>query len=169
MTTESMTNPLRAPVGRIGTWTPRLVQAWLAKAADGQQHRPVGSASGALTVWPGIVGDDAVMDDHVMFFEHDGHRPPFDPPVRDAITRTDEVLGWLRWLEPDDARLIWARANGVPWKGIACRFGLSVRTAQRRHAHGLGVVVWRLHRRPIPSTWSRRFLLARVEALSRGK
>ena len=28
-----------------------------------------------------------------------------------AITRMEETLGWLRWLEPQDAKLVWARSS----------------------------------------------------------
>ena len=33
----------------------------------------------------------------------------------------EEALLWLRWLEKDDARIVWLRANGKPWRKI---FGL---------------------------------------------
>jgi hypothetical protein len=89
-------------------------------------------------------------------------------PTPTALSRMHEVLSWLSWLEPDVARLTWARAQGVSWKSVAYRFGLSVRTAQRQRRYALGVILWRLHDRPIPRTWSRQFLLARVAALSRG-
>jgi hypothetical protein len=84
------------------------------------------------------------------------------------VDRVNEVLAWLGWLEPDLARLMWTRAQGTSWKAIAHCLGISVRTAQRQHRYALSIIVWRLHGRRIPGTWSRRFLLDRVAALSRG-
>jgi hypothetical protein len=82
--------------------------------------------------------------------------------------RTYEVLAWLGWLETELARLAWSRARRMSWKTLAHYSGMSVRTAQRQHRYALSIIVWRLHGRPIPGTWSRRFLVDRVVALSRG-
>ena len=53
-------------------------------------------------------------------------------PSPQAISRMEETLTWNRFLEPDEAHLMWARAEGVPWKGICYRFGISRPTAHRR-------------------------------------
>ena len=98
----------------------------------------------------------------------DSNSPALGLPDPNKFSRMREVLTWLDWLEPDVARLMWARAQGVSWKGVAYRFGLSVRTAQRQRRYALGVILWCLHDRHIPRKWSRQFLLARVAALSRG-
>ncbi|MDO5606809.1 MAG: DUF6362 family protein, partial [Paracoccus sp. (in: a-proteobacteria)] len=34
------------------------------------------------------------------------------------IQRMEECLTWLRWLEPDDARIVWMRAEGCRWKQV---------------------------------------------------
>jgi hypothetical protein len=39
---------------------------------------------------------------------------------------------WLRWLEKDDARIVWLRANRKPWQSICWEVGLS-RPAANRH------------------------------------
>ena len=36
----------------------------------------------------------------------------------EAIDRMDEALDWLMWLEPEERRLVWLRAEGLPWKRI---------------------------------------------------
>jgi hypothetical protein len=105
---------------------------------------------------PGLMADTGIQGS--------GFQTSYPQPV----DRVREALRWLGWLDPDLARLTWARAQGVSWKAVAHCFGVSVRTAQRRRSYALGVIVWRLHGRPIPRTWSRQFLLARVVALSRG-
>ena len=70
-------------------------------------------------------------------------------PSPQAISRMEETLTWNRFLEPDEAHLIWARADGTPWKGFCYRFGISRPTAHRRYDYALSVIVWRLNgRRP---------------------
>ena len=50
-------------------------------------------------------------------------------PLRVQSRRMEEALEWLRWLDGDDAKLVWAGCEGMPWKQICCRLGLH---AQRR-------------------------------------
>jgi putative transposase len=69
------------------------------------------------------------------------------------ISLTGPML-WLRWLEVDDARLVWLRANGKPWKPICWELGISRATANRRWRYGLAVMVWRLNGRRVPRTRS---------------
>jgi Domain of unknown function (DUF6362) len=91
-----------------------------------------------------------------------------DSPAADAIQRTREALLWLDWLQLDDARFVWMRAEGRPWKAICCRFGVARATATRRREYLLSVIAWRLNGRPIPTTWSRRYLVGRMKFLSSG-
>ena len=44
----------------------------------------------------------------------------------------EEALLWLRWLERDDARIVWLRAERTPWKPICWEMGISRATANRR-------------------------------------
>lgn len=48
----------------------------------------------------------------------------------------EEALLWLRWLEAEDAKLVWARANRTPWKAICWQFGIARATADRRYWYG---------------------------------
>ena len=59
----------------------------------------------------------------------------------------EEALPWLRWVEPEVAKLVWARAEGAPWKPICWRFAISRATADRRWKYGLSLIVWRLNGR----------------------
>lgn len=52
------------------------------------------------------------------------------------ITEAEEAMLWLRWLEKDDAGLVWLRANGKPWKQICRELGISRATANRRLEYG---------------------------------
>ena len=44
----------------------------------------------------------------------------------------DEALSWLAWLEPEERRLVWLRAEGLPWKRITHRLGIGRTTAWQR-------------------------------------
>ena len=81
------------------------------------------------------------------------------PAGPDAIDRMAEVFPWLGWLAPEDAKLVWARAEGTPWKGICWRFGISRATANRRWQYGLAVIVWRLNGRRVPRKRSASFVI----------
>lgn len=81
------------------------------------------------------------------------------PPSAAAISRMDGTLEWLRWLEPELGKLVWARAEGMPWKPICWRFGVSRATAHRRWVYGLSVIAWRLNGRRVPAKRSRRYVV----------
>ena len=70
---------------------------------------------------------------------------PFGPPHPAAIDRKHEAFGWLSWLEPDEARIVWLRAEDVRWKIIAGRFGMDRSTAWRRWVCALVKVASRLN------------------------
>jgi hypothetical protein len=55
----------------------------------------------------------------------------------EAITRLDEVLTWMPWLEVEERRLVWQRASRVRWKNICWELGCGRITAWRRHQTAL--------------------------------
>jgi hypothetical protein len=81
------------------------------------------------------------------------------PPSPAAITRMEEALLWLRWLEADDAKLVFARADRTPWKAICWQFGIARATAHRRWQYGLSVIAWRLNGRSWPRKRSKQYLV----------
>jgi Domain of unknown function (DUF6362) len=89
-------------------WTPDLVAARLAEAADVLARLPAESARGFYDLWPKLVGEPSRRA-----------RPAEAAP--EAIDRMDEAIGWLMWLEPEERRLVWLRAEGLPWKRITHR------------------------------------------------
>lgn len=120
-------------------WTPKLVAVSLEEAADTLRRLPDPRLQGYWSSWPVIVRD---------FWEAYGWndvrvRP--SPPSPAAIDRMDEVLPWLQWLEPDDARLVWQRANGRPWKLIAYEFGVNRTTAWRRWTFAVILIATKLN------------------------
>jgi hypothetical protein len=61
----------------------------------------------------------------------------------------DETMLWLRWLEIEDAKLVWERAGGRPWKIIAHRWGIDRSTAWRRWTYALVTIAAKLNSRKL--------------------
>ena len=86
-------------------WTPNLVEAYLAEAAETLRRLPPVRVPGYFNTWPPMI---------VEFADRVGQqaepmRLPMPSPA--AVSRMEETLGWLRWLKPEHAKLVWARAE----------------------------------------------------------
>lgn len=44
-------------------------------------------------------------------------------PSGEQITEMEETLSWLDILEPIERKLVWKRANRIPWKVLSYEFG----------------------------------------------
>ena len=140
----------------MADWTPACVEARLHEAADVMARLPEVRVQGYFNLWPKVLHEfsDLVGQEPVRL-----KRPP---PLPDAISRMEETLGWLRWLEADDTKLAWARAERTPWKMICWRFGISRATAHRRWQYVLSLIAWRLNGRKLPTKRSRKYVTAMV-------
>ncbi len=137
-------------------WTPALVEERLVEAAETMRRLPQVRVQGYYNSWPTILRE---FSDRVGEVPQRLRRPPPSPA---AVTRMEKALLWLRWLEADDAKLVWMRAEGARWREICQRFGIARATANRRFEYALCVIVWRLDKRPLPQKWSRNFLVRRA-------
>ena len=136
-------------------WTPATVDARLESAADVFRSLPGVMPQGFFNAWPEYfhsVADKVGQQPQI--------RRPRPSPRQ--ITEAEETLLWLRWLDPDDARLLWLRANRTPWKPICWELGISRATANRRWQYGLAVIVWRLNGKRVPGKQSMEFLVAKT-------
>jgi hypothetical protein len=101
-------------------WTPKMVASRFYEAADTVHRLPNTGLKpqGYKSSWPEFIRDtcDGDNDNTVM---------RLGPPTADAISRMDECLEWLRWLEPEESKLIWLRAERKQWKVIMRHIGLS--------------------------------------------
>jgi Domain of unknown function (DUF6362) len=141
----------------MNIWTVEMVEARLVEAASVMRRLPPSRVPGYFNTWPSMV---------VEFADHVGQQPqPMRPPPPSpaAISRMEEILLWLRWLEVDDAKLVWARADRTQWKAICWQFSISRATANRRWHYALSVIAWRLSGRSVPRKRSRRFVVAMAE------
>lgn len=136
-------------------WTTAQVQDRLELAAGVMRQMPGVMPQGFFNAWPEYFHSFADQVDQ----EPTMRRPRPSPRT---ITEAEEAMLWLRWLEAEDARLVWARAEGMAWKPICWRFGISRATANRRWQYGLAVIVWRLNGKRVPAKRSRAFVVSKA-------
>lgn len=118
--------------------TPLEVEARFEEAAATLRRLPDSRVPGYFNTWPLIVRS---------VYETYGWEPARMPriaPSPAAISRMEETFTWLSWLEPDDARIVWLRAEGVRWKQICWRLGITRTTAWRRWVAALVTISTRL-------------------------
>ena len=141
-------------------WTITKVQDRLELAADVMRQMPGVKPQGHFNAWPEYFHS---------FADKVGQSPKMRLPLPSPrmITEADEAMLWLRWLEIEDAKLLWLRAERTAWKPICWQFGLSRTAATRRWQYGLAVIVWRLNGRVPPLKRSRRFVIENANRLSR--
>ena len=125
----------------VDYWTVGMVAERLAEAAAVIRRLPPVRVPGYFNTWPPMVMEFA---DRVGQQPEPMRLPPSSPT---AISQMEEALGWLRWLKPEQAKLVWSRAEGAPWKLICWRFGIARATAHRRWQYGLSLIAYRLNGR----------------------
>ena len=141
-------------------WTTHEVETRLVEAADVLKRLPEQKVRGYFNVWPEMVYDFA---DKVGQAAEPMRRPP---PSASSITRMEETLEWLQMLDGEDARLVWARAEGMRWKPICWRFGISRATAARRWEFCLSVITLKLNGQPVQMRRARAMGINRARKLS---
>ena len=68
------------------------------------------------------------------------------PPSAEAISKMEEVLEWVWWLDDEDERrLVWLRAERVVWKRICWRLGCGRTKAWQMWTYSLLKIVTRLN------------------------
>ena len=141
-------------------WTTVKVEDRLEEAARVFRLLPAVKPIGYFNAWPEYIHS---------FADQVGQAPEAlrPRPGPRQISEAEEALIWLRWLEKDDARILWLRANHREWKEICWEVGLS-RPAATRHGHyGIAVITWRLNGRLPPPKRSKRFVIENANTLSR--
>jgi hypothetical protein len=96
----------------VTDWTTKMVEDRLLEAADVLNRLPNVGVGGFYAVWPTAM---------VEFADLVGQEPPKlrrPPPSPAAISRMEQTMTWLTWLEQQDAKLVWARAERARWKLI---------------------------------------------------
>ena len=124
------------------TWTATMVEQRIKDAARTLRRLPDKKVTGYFNLWPAYKHDplDLLQQEAV-------YRP--GPPMPEEIDEMEQVLFvWLlKWLETDERKLLWLRAERVRWKMICSQFGCDRTTAWRRYNAALGKVAERLNTR----------------------
>jgi hypothetical protein len=142
------------------TWTPSMVEERFVEAADVMKRLPDVRVPGFYSLWP------KAMHDFADLVEQEPPRLRRPPPAPGAISRMEEALGWLNWLEPADAKIVWLRATGERWKAICWKVGLARTAANQHWLYALCIIAWKLNGRQPSRRRSRQHIIeiARVTA-----
>jgi hypothetical protein len=116
----------------VQRWDQEAVAGRLEEAVDVLARLPDEQVRGLYDLWPRLVGEPCKFA-----------RPAAAAP--EAIDRMDEALAWLCWLAPEERRLVWLRAEGLPWKWITRRLGVGRTTAWQRWTIALLKIATRLN------------------------
>jgi hypothetical protein len=84
----------------------------------------------------------------------------------ETIAPLEETLGWLKWLEPVDRKVVWLRATGGRWKTVCWKIGLQRAAAHEHWLYALCVIAWRLNGHHLPKNLSKRRFIERTISAS---
>lgn len=123
-------------------YTPGIVEDRMEEAALTLRRLPNPPGSGAKgygSSWPEYVHEAK----HAYAFEA---RPMRVVPNAGEIKRMEECLKWLRFVSPDDARIVWLRAEGRRWHQVGIAAGVVRQTAWRRWVAALQTITNHLNK-----------------------
>ncbi len=120
-------------------WTVDDVAARFAEAAETAHRLPRVGPSCYFNPWMTLAmqAPDRYPDPDRLY------RPM--PPTHESIERMLETSRWMQWLEVEQRRLIWMRANRYEWQQIGRRFACDRNTASRRWHRAMELVAFRLN------------------------
>jgi hypothetical protein len=114
------------------------VEERLRSAARTLRRLPNVKVQGYFSTWPTIIREPL----EILQMEPEPLR--ITPSMAD-ITEMEEVLFvWLKWLEPEERRLVWLRAERVRWKLICGRFGVGRTKAWEMYRRALASIAAKL-------------------------
>ncbi|MAS87190.1 MAG: RNA polymerase subunit sigma [Micavibrio sp.] len=116
----------------------KYVEDRIHDAARTLRRLPEERVQGYFSTWPKIKRDEM----EILQMEKE---PMRIRPSMDDITEMEEVLFvWLRWLEVDERKLVWQRAERVRWKLICVQFGVGRTKAWEMYKCALGKIAARI-------------------------
>ena len=118
-------------------WTEKMVAERFEACVNTLRKLPSAGVRGYVSAWPDMVYTPREI----------ARQEP--NPIRlaalpEEITRMEETLSWIAWVNPGERRLIWLRAYRVPWRAIARETGFPKTSAQRYWEVALGKIARRL-------------------------
>lgn len=122
------------------TLSPRDIEDRLEEAASTLRRLPEKDRPrGYRSAWPPVVHDAK----HAYGYTPEA--PMRVVPSAAAITRMEECLDWLLLIDPEDARIVWQRAEGARWRQVCISAGVVRSTAWRRWAAALLTIAKKLN------------------------
>ena len=124
----------------IKKWTVTDVADRFEEAAYTLKRLPPVKVQGYFNVYPEVIRTSI----EIM----QGEKLPMrlGPPSAAAISRMEETLEWIFWLDDEDERrLVWLRAARVPWRPICYRIGCGRTKAWQMWTYALLKIVTRLN------------------------
>ena len=128
----------------MDSWSVEMVETRLEDAAHVIRRLPAVRMPGYFNTWPTML---------IEFADRVGRDPEpmrLPPPSSSAITRMEEALEWLRWLEGDDAKLVWARCRRDAVETDLLPLWHCARHGKPTLAVCTRVIAWRLNGRSCP-------------------
>ena len=124
----------------MAEWTADDVANRFEDAARTARRLPAVRVQGYFNVWPIIV--------RTPYERMAGEDPPVCrfAPTPQEVQQMLEVMKWVQWLEVEQRKLVWMRAERYRWDDIARRFGCAARTAQRRYDAALHLITLYLNK-----------------------
>lgn len=107
-------------------WTEKIVMAFMEEAAEIHRCIPEVRVPGYHSMWP-----DTLKDDWERYYDMLYARRRRNYALPKQVDFMEEVMRWLRWLNVIEQRVIWARANNIPWKVLEHDFNSSKTTLWR--------------------------------------
>jgi hypothetical protein len=126
-------------------WTVTDIAERFEEAAATLRRLPSVKVRGYFNAWPQIIRTvREKLDEDKEAYRH-------SPPQPDAISRMEETIQWIFFLESEqEKRLIWLRAEGVKWKQICGRIGCGRTKAWHLWVVALLKIATRLNNGGIP-------------------
>ena len=113
-------------------WNKKIVVAYLEDAADIHRRLPRVKVDGYYNLWP-----ETMRDEWTKLYDAVNGTNQLGAPNAREVSYHEEIMEWLRWVQPDQQQLVWMRANRIPWKILIDQFGASKATLWRKVDNGL--------------------------------
>ena len=118
-------------------WSPELVEKRFEAMFITLKRLPPGMTQGYYNLWP-----DIKYSKIELLMQTPG--PLRLQALPEDISRMEETLQWIIWVDIPERKMIWKRAAGVPWKAIMQETNLGRTTLWTQYKLALSQIAERL-------------------------